>query len=199
MAASVSLAVSEKESSTRSTVSCGPNAVFMFLILCGVDPSEKSIDSIECEPKGASLLDLKRFAESYGIYSDVRSYGPSEFRRMPLPAICQTQGTGTSLHLKHFLVAYDVDRTGIHTLDATTGKTLLVRTDRIGSYLSGYVLVPKPSLMSAVLNHQDWICFVLLVANIILLRERAPDCSVQETKSMVADCQSSAQLEARIL
>lgn len=71
---------------------------------------------------------------------------------------------------EHFIVAYDIDSSGIHALDGTTGKQVLVRVDRISGFLSGYALVRKASFLATVLQHGMWLFPVLLAANVVLLR-----------------------------
>jgi hypothetical protein len=166
----------------RSSINCGPNAILMFLVLCGVDPSTESIDSIPCGTEGASLLDLSKFAETYGVDTEVRHYQPFEFRDAPLPAICQTRG-GRGSGLKHFVVAYDVDSVAVHALDATTGKYFRVRTQRIDDVLSGYVLVLKPSFATAFAKLQGWIFSAILIVIFLLLRETARHARVYGAKA----------------
>lgn len=152
-------------------MNCGPNAIFMFLVLCGANPTEDSVASIVYGDDGASFADLMRFANTYGVHTEVRRYAPGDFQRMRLPAICQTRGGLAGGRIKHFLVAYDVDPTGIWTLDGTTGKRFRVRKDRIADYLSGYALVRKSSLLSLISNNQVWFTLSLLAANLVLLND----------------------------
>jgi ABC-type bacteriocin/lantibiotic exporter with double-glycine peptidase domain len=153
------------------SMSCGPNAIYMFLILCDVNPTEASVRSIVYGAEGASFGDLIKCAEACGVDTEVRKYAPGDFQRMRLPAICQTSGGREGGRIKHFYVAYDVDSTGIWTLDGTTGKRSRIRKERIADYLSGYALVRKSSFLSVISGYGVWFTLTLLAANLVLLND----------------------------
>jgi hypothetical protein len=156
-------------SALERSLNCGPNAIYMFLVLCGANPTEDSVRSIVYGADGASFADMIVFSETYGVHTEVRKYAPVDFQRMPLPAICQTRGGREHNRIKHFHVAYDVDPTGIWTLDGTTGKRARIRKDRIADYLSGYALVRKSSFLSVISEYDVWFTLTLVAANLVLL------------------------------
>lgn len=148
---------------------CGPNSIFMFLLLCGADPTEDSIDSIPVADGGSSFADLIAHAERFGVPVEVRKYTPADLLRVRLPAICQTSGALIGDRMRHFLVAYDVDSAGLWVLDGTDGSRHRLRRDRIADYLSGYALVRKPTFSVWMEENQGWFTAILLVASLPLL------------------------------
>jgi hypothetical protein len=161
----------------RSAVNCGPNAMYIFLILCGAEPSQAAIESIVCGTDGTSFLDLSRFAVAQGVPTEICLYQPGEFQRIRLPAICQTRDGPP----KHFVVAYDVDATGLYTIDSTTGEYHRVRAERIASYLSGYALIRKRTMLSVFIDNQPAVCFCLLAGAALMLRGQRGARSMRNT------------------
>lgn len=150
----------------RSAVQCGPNSIFMFMILCGVDVQKSAVDSIECTSEGASLLDLSTFALEHGVNVEIRQLSPAEFELLPTPAICQTNGSGGRSAVRHFVVAHAVDSHGILAIDGTTGECFRIPFHRIESYLSGYAMIRKSSPIQRLFQSQGWILTTLLTANV---------------------------------
>jgi len=118
----------------------------MFLVLCGVEIEGGAIDQIECGNRGASLLQLRDFCNAHGPSTEVRRFDFREVRKIPLPAILQTQGAGRS----HFCVAYKVDANGVELLDGTTGHKMYVRHSRMAGFFSGYALQKRKTLKSRI-------------------------------------------------
>jgi|GEM_PF-2500607 len=138
----------ERTDSLRKTVICGPNAVFMFLVLCRVDLEEGVIDQIECGNRGASLLQLRDFCNAHGLSTEVRRFDFREERMFPIPAILQTRAQDQS----HFCVAYRIDADGVQLLDGTTGHKMYVRHGRMAGFFSGYALLKGKTLKSRILD-----------------------------------------------
>lgn len=125
----------------RYPVICGPNAVYIFLLLSNVTPSVAYINSIDCGTEGVALLDLRRIVETFQISAEIRHFEPDELLRMPFPAVCQTT---VQRNLKHFVVAHSATPEGLRIIDPTDGECYVLAPERF-TYLTGYALVPKRS------------------------------------------------------
>ncbi|HEV3304430.1 MAG TPA: cysteine peptidase family C39 domain-containing protein [Planctomycetaceae bacterium] len=126
----------------RSAVVCGPNALLMFLTLCGRPVEGRLTAEIECGPQGASLLQLCKACDSIGFKTEIRRYQPDDFDLMALPAIVQFVSPGGH----HFFVVYHVTVDTIDVLDGTTGERIFIPRARAARTLTGFALVPKRSL-----------------------------------------------------
>lgn len=147
----------------RVSVVCGPNAVLMFLVLCGADANDESLATISCGDDGASLLQLRDFCNSNGVRAEVRKFGSQDILRLPLPAILLSTGN-------HYVVAYRTDTRGIDVLDGTTGAKMRIADDRFDSFLSGYALVRKENArdQAVALFRQPSRDLLLCVVNIVV-------------------------------
>lgn len=135
---SISDIVILQQDSARDAVMCGPNALLMFLTLCGTDIDDGAIYRIPYSPAGASLLELGELARTVGVRTEVRHYDPARLAEMPVPAIIQTR-TGDGRF--HYFVLYKLTSNRASLLDGTTAKAVRVRTSWLIEYWSGYALV----------------------------------------------------------
>ena len=132
----------------RAVLQCGPNSLFIFLLLSG--HSEISLQTLKNEvpvsSSGTSLLSLRNVARHCGVHAAVRSYWCEDAGSMPLPAIVQFRTGPSSITPMHFEVAYKIDADRMYVLDATTGHDHYVVRSKLPSFWTGYALVENQSL-----------------------------------------------------
>jgi hypothetical protein len=128
----------------KEALQCGPNSLFMFLILTGhPDVTLEQLKGIEILSNGTSLLALRDTARSFGVDGEIRRYNPSSVDAFPpVPAIVQFK-TGESSLTWHFNVLYKIDDHGMYVLNGTTGAEDMIPRTRLSVFWSGYALVEK--------------------------------------------------------
>src|SRR6185369_8887067 len=156
----------------REVLQCGPNSLFMFLILSG--HSEVTLEQLRELPMssdGTSLLALRDAARRFGVDTEIRRYSRDGVASISsLPAIVQFQTSETSLTPFHFDVLYKVDADSVYLLNGTTGFKFSVQRSRLPNFWTGFALVGKWSLAEHV--KKEWqpalLVACLLIANFFI-------------------------------
>jgi ABC-type bacteriocin/lantibiotic exporter with double-glycine peptidase domain len=124
---------------------CGPNALFMFLILSGHPEVElKQLQGIPVTGEGSSLLALSQAARRVGLETEIRRYRPEAIEALPLPAIVQFRNAAGPGATHHYLVIYKVGREYYYLIDGSTGLVRSGHRSRLANFWTGYALVAKP-------------------------------------------------------
>jgi len=119
---------------------CGPNSLFLFLELCGCkNVSLKELQGIPVLPKGASLLDLHKAADRFGVSTIIRRFPGKDVERLELPAIIQLR-TGDGPGDFHFCVLYETHRLMCYVLDGTTGERRTMDRNTLSNLWTGFAL-----------------------------------------------------------
>lgn len=138
----------------ESILQCGPNALFMFLLLNG--KSEVDIDSLQgipISPQGASMLDLRNAARDHGMEVEIRHYSKEDIYSIPLPAVCQfTNRSDASITRMHFDLLYKVDKTFLYVLSGTTGAKERIRLTKLPEYWTGNAMIRTQSRLDRCLD-----------------------------------------------
>jgi len=154
-----------------SLYSCGPNSLFMFMILTG--HQEVSRDNVAAQitlsPQwGSSLLDLRNAAKNFGVNTEMRRYRIEDIDSVPLPAIVHISMPNVPEQVpNHFDVLYKVDADWIYLIHGITAEVYHVRRYKLSQWWTGYALVPKTDLVGG-----GWwriVAAALLAANVITL------------------------------
>lgn len=103
-------------------MSCGPNALFMFLLLSGVkNISLASVGDMRVDSEGASLLQLRDQSAVFGVDVQVRRYHANQVTAFSLPAIVRLRVGPQKSH--HFSVMYRRDESHAYLIDGTSGAS----------------------------------------------------------------------------
>lgn len=177
----------------RNVLACGPNALFIFLVLSG--HSEVTLErlwDIPVSSDGASLLALSGAVRKFHIDVEIRLYRPEEVGRIPLPAIGQFKTSMDSITPFHFGVIYKVDSKRVYVLDGTTGFKQSFRRSRLHEFWTGYAMTEKRSLATRMMN--QWqpalLAACLVIIDLITLafwfrRRRCRETSIFTTEEEV--------------
>lgn len=148
----------------REALECGPNALFMFLILAGHNEVQfRQLQSLPLSPDGVSLLTLCQAAKLYGVRAQVRHYRTNEIGSIPLPAVIALETSRTSLTPFHFDVLYKVQENRLFLLNGTTGEPFEIPIHKMPIFWKGYAMIAPQSsgIRTCVLG----LCVVLLIAD----------------------------------
>jgi ABC-type bacteriocin/lantibiotic exporter with double-glycine peptidase domain len=120
---------------------CGPNALYMFLLLIGHDDIEfEATEGLPLSKDGVSLLSLRDKAKTFGGDFAIRRYAPTDIDSVPIPSIVQFEFSGSSLTRYHFNVLYHVDKERVFYLDGTTGGKKSILRSRIQNFWTGIAM-----------------------------------------------------------
>jgi hypothetical protein len=142
------VALGEVESATdalhREVLKCGPNALFVFLILSG----HPEVTLAQCEDMplssaGTSLLAICDAAARFQVDAEIRRYRPEEIDLLPLPAIGHFNWKGNTLEQHHFLVVYRVNSERVYVVDGTTGAKREILRSRLPEFWTGFAMSQK--------------------------------------------------------
>ena len=124
----------------REAIICGPNAVLLFLTMCGVEVADEDVAAIDVGLEGASLSQLSEFCIRHGQPVEIRQLDPNDLAKVPMPAILLSNSD-------HFHVAYDTTAEGeLLIVDPTTGKKHTSIPKSFAKYYSGYVIIRKQTI-----------------------------------------------------
>lgn len=99
-----------KPSSWQSSSSCGPNALFLFIRLSGVNVDYYELLEGLAPPKeGNSLLELQKAGSKYGLKLNAMKFGQREFENLKVPFIAHLE----QYELKHYIIVIDFDEDSI--------------------------------------------------------------------------------------
>jgi len=157
----------------REVLQCGPNSLFMFLILSR--HSEVTLESLQNVPissGGTPLLALRNAAKKFGVDAEICHYRPEEVNRIPLPAVGQFVSRETSLTPFHFDVIYKVDSSRVYLLDGTTGAELAILRSRLTNFWTGIAMSEKrsPARLAMQEGQTAFLAACLLIAEVFILR-----------------------------
>lgn len=137
----------------QEILKCGPNSLYMFLILCGKKSlTLEQLNGIAISTNGSSLLELRDVAKQFGVDTEIRHFSPAEVEAMPLPAIGQFNTSPASVTRLHFDVIYGFDPVYLHLLNGTTGQPFMIRRTKLPSFWTGYAMVEKRSVFQRTLQ-----------------------------------------------
>ncbi len=133
--------------SYSSVLKCGPNSLFVFMILAGRrEVSLTEFEDLSISADGVSLLALRDLAKRFGIDAEIRRYRADDIGSLPLPAIGQFKNGGVSITPYHFNVIYKVDRRRVFLIDGTTGAKFSIPLQKLGHFSwTGLALTEKRS------------------------------------------------------
>lgn len=159
-------------SELKTSLSCGPNSLFIFLILSGRrNVSREQLESIPISSSGSSLLDLQRAAKQFNCNVNIRKVEAEEVDLINLPAIGQFRtGPSVSSDPLHFNVIYKVDTDRIYLLDGTTGFKFYIKRAKLQNLWTGFVLSEKKDFLTSI-GAAGW--QVLLICIIIVIEYSA--------------------------
>lgn len=121
-AATVTNATTNNYVEVAGFVKCGPNALFVFLILTGhPEVTLEQFENLPVSAEGASLQTLREAARAGGVETEIRRYQPADLGAMPLPAIAQFKSPQRALTRYHFNVVYKVEGEWVYLVEGTTG------------------------------------------------------------------------------
>jgi hypothetical protein len=151
----------------REFLLCGPNSLFVFLILSGHPNVTLEELNITITKDGSSLLDLRDAAKKIGVDTEIRHYRPEQIDLVPLPAIGYFRTPGFSTLPRHFDVIYKVDSKWTYLINGTTGNKFKMLRSRLSYYWEGSVLIEKQSFARLAMNQ----CFLPLLAIATLIAD----------------------------
>jgi len=131
-------------SAYRDVFMCGPNSLFMLLILSGhADVTLERLKNIPMDLEGTSLLNLRDAAREFHMETEIRHYQPQDVDPVPLPAIVQFKSYGSSITAHHFNLLYKVDARRAYMIDGTSGVGISCARSRLPDWWTGYALIEK--------------------------------------------------------
>lgn len=131
----------------QEVLRCGPNSLFVFLILSGhPEVTFKQIQAVPVTTDGSSLLALREAARRLGVETAVRFYSSNELDSIPLPAIGQLNTGSASVTRQHFDVIYKIDAHQVHFVNGTTGQKHSVRRLWFVEHWTGYAMTEPQSV-----------------------------------------------------
>jgi ABC-type bacteriocin/lantibiotic exporter with double-glycine peptidase domain len=151
---------------TNPDLLCGPNSLYLFLILSGVsDVNYDKLSQVPNSEVGMSLSAICNAATHYKVNAEVRQYDLTDIDSLPLPAILVFHSTPTSPSPYHFSVLYKVDTHRIYLIDGTTGqKDSLLRSPRLSTWWTGIAMTEKRSVLHGVF-HPWYLLSAAIVTN----------------------------------
>lgn len=149
----------------RSVVACGPNSLFVFLLLLGHrNVSAEEIQAVPVFEDGTSFLALRNAARRLNVDADIRRLRSEDIQYLPLPAIAQFKTFGTSITPHHFCVIYRIASQHVFLIDGTTGVKRSIRRSRLADFWTGYVMIEKRPM-----NAPTWQAYFCVVPLTVLL------------------------------
>lgn len=154
------------ETGTREMMPCGPNALYIFLLLSGVDESglKETVERLPVSEDGTSMLDLKKAASALNVETSILKFQMEDIASIPLPVIAQLRSSPTTVIRTHYSVFYARDKERVYALDGTTGNKYTIRYSKLANFWTGYVLAKKPASTSGWLITMKSILLGLTVA-----------------------------------
>ena len=119
---------------------CGPNALYAFLKLNGINPSyEKILYETAPTENGTSLEDLKRASDSFGLTSEICRFHPNDLFRISDPVIAHISGVKNG----HFMLILGCREGELLVADPTACTIERLSLDQFKETWSGYILRKK--------------------------------------------------------
>jgi hypothetical protein len=138
--------VKNTDSKYNTFLNCGPNSLYVFLVMCGKeDVTLSQMNKITLSDEGASMLSLKKAALMFNIDTVIKKYPITAIDDVPVPALVQLVGSQDSATPYHFGVFYMVDSRSVYILDGTTGGKLIILRRRLGEFWTGVAMSRKRS------------------------------------------------------
>jgi hypothetical protein len=132
----------------RDTVSagmtCGVDCLYLMLLVQGKDCLFSDLEeAVSIGNHGASLLDLQRAADRFGLSSVAVRCATDKLQTLPLPAIAHLEGAGQSGAYNHYVLLLDVTPSALTLFDPLDNRLHLIPREKLGEHFSGYFLVPR--------------------------------------------------------
>jgi hypothetical protein len=150
---------------TNIGLECGPNSLYMFLLLLGVpDVNYEKLTQDSKSEVGMSLTDICNAARHYGVNAEIRQYELTNLASLPLPAILVFHSSQNSPLPYHYNVLYKVDAHRIYFIDGTTGeKNWLLRSPRLFNWWTGIAMAEKKSVLHSVFHRWYLLCAAIAI------------------------------------
>jgi ABC-type bacteriocin/lantibiotic exporter with double-glycine peptidase domain len=153
---------------------CGPNSLFLFLILLGhTEVTLEQLEKLPVSSEGTSLLTLRDAARHYHVDAENRHYSIEDISLLPLPAIVQFKSGADSVTRYHFNVIYKVSLNRVYMIDGTTGEKSRVSKSWLSDHWTGNAMSERRSIHTFIANEWQYLlltmCF-LIVDFIILFK-----------------------------
>ena len=161
-----------RNSVEKHALACGPNSLYMFLILSGhSNVSLPLTHNIPSSFDGVSLATLRDIAGKLNIDVEIRRYRPKDIALVPLPAIVQFRSSPAAIGLHHFYVIYKVGPWRVDMLDGTTGLKESIKRSSLTDFWTGYAMSNKKSNNSWLANRFSLagLLACVLLADLILI------------------------------
>lgn len=124
---------------------CGANCLYLFLALRGVPISrEQALKEVPIAGQGASLLDLARACDKFGVSARALDVTPDQLAQLELPVIARM--SARDANSAHYVVLTSVRDDDVSVIDGTSGEHYLVANWAFAQEFTGHVLgQPLPS------------------------------------------------------
>lgn len=143
-------ATNVSDTAYASVLKCGPNSLFMFLVMSGQEGvTLEQLDNLPVSADGTSLLALRDTARKFGVDAEVRQYDAKEIRSLPLPAIGLFNSNPSSVTRYHYCVIYRVDDEKAYLIDGTTGQKNSIRLEKLAHFWTGVAMAQDQTLVHA--------------------------------------------------
>ena len=151
--------------SLHQGLECGPNSLYLFLLLSGVpDVNYDELSQLPVSKAGMSLPAIRDAAAHYGVNAEIRQYDLADVASLPLPAIMVFHSNPNSPLPYHFNVLYKIDAHRIYYVDGTTGeKDSLLRSPRLFHWWTGVAITEKRSVLRSVFNQWFLLCAAIAI------------------------------------
>jgi hypothetical protein len=128
---------------------CGANCLYALLVLNDRPVRYSDLrKEVPTASNGASLLDLQRCAERFGLATEVLSVNPGDFRNLRLPIIALLGEPVNGSVNGHYVAVCSQSDDEIAAIDGTTGNVDRIGRPQFNRAFSGYVLAPKRNTLA---------------------------------------------------
>ncbi len=104
------------------SAACGPRAVFLLLQARGISATYDDVRSaIPLPSDGASIIELQKCLQSYGVACSIRRLDPSDLLNCQTPMIAYLSHTYTGNRAGHFMYIRSVTPEGVDAIDPIVG------------------------------------------------------------------------------
>ena len=150
---------------TNCGLECGPNSLYMFLLLSGVpDVNYETLTQVPKSEVGMTLSAICNAARHCGVNAEIRQYNLNDIASLPLPAIMMFHSGQNSPLPYHYSVLYKVDAHRIYFIDGTTGeKNWLLRSPRLFNWWTGIAITERRSVLRSVFDQWFILCAAIAI------------------------------------
>ncbi len=138
------------ESDFQQGKNCGPNSLYVLLLMLGVDCSyDDVLASVPVNERGSSMADIIDAASDFGVtLRPLQDVPPEKLGNLPMPLIARFNTPGKSAGsfdgLGHFVVVtgHDDEKRHFRQVDPSACSYLRASDAVVGRMFSGFCLVP---------------------------------------------------------